>query len=139
MDVNVNAEVKGYGAQAVPVVEREDRVKPQVAPVAKDTGASKSSLNDRALHGRGDEEAAKARQMSQKEVEKVMEEVQRRLDAIGGNLKLSFDEFEETNAIVVQVKDKTSNELVRQFPSEDLLQLRAKLDDLIGLLFDESV
>lgn len=139
MDVNVNAEPKGYGAQAVPVVEKEDRVKPQVTPVAKDTGASESALNERALHGRGEEKVAQASKMSRKEVEKVMEAVQRRLDAIGGNLALSFDEFEETDSIVVLVKDKTSDELVRQFPSEELLQLRAKLDDLIGLLFDERV
>ena len=140
MDVTANTDVKGYVNQssqtAVPVVEKEDRVKPQVQPVKEGTDSGKVALNDQALHGKGKEQKAKA--ISQEELEKVMEEVQKRLDAIGGNLTLGLQEYKETNDIIVQVKDRSSNEVVKQFPSEELLKLQAKLDDLLGLLFDES-
>ena len=140
MDVGANTDVKGYANQAnqtaVPVVEQEDRVKPQVQPVKEGTDSGKVALNDQALHGRGKEKQAKA--MSREEIEKVMAVVQQRLDAIGSNLKLGLREYEETNDIVVQVKDRNSDELVKQFPSEELLKLQAKLNDLIGVLLDES-
>jgi flagellar protein FlaG len=141
MDVNLSADVKGYGNLAnqtsVPVVEQEDRVKPQIQPVVKaDTDSGKVKLNDQALHGRGKEEQAK--KMSREEIEKVMAVVQERLDAIGSNLKLGLREYEETNDIVVQVKDRKSDEVVKQFPSEELLKLQAKLNDLIGVLLDKK-
>jgi|GEM_PF-1545417 len=140
MDVNVSADVKGYGNLAnqtsVPVVEQEDRAKPQIQPVKAETESGRVNLNDQALHGRGKEQQAK--KMSREDIEKLMEVVQQRLDAIGGNLALGLKEYKETNDIVVQVKDKTSDKLVKQFPSEELLKLQAKLNDLIGLLLDES-
>ena len=140
MDVGANTDVRGYGNQAnqtaVPVVEKEDRVKPQVQPVKEDTDSGKVALNDQALHGRGKEQ--KAKEMSSDEIEKVMAEVQQRLDSIGGNLKLGLQQNTDVDRIIVQVRDKSSDEVVKQFPSEELLNLQSKLQDLVGLLVDES-
>jgi len=137
MDVNLNTEVKVYGAPTVPVVEQEDKVKPQVTPVKADTESTNANLNDQALHdkkgGRGNGVA-----LSKDEMEKLMAQVQSRLDTIGGNLKLGLNEYKPTNDIVVQVKDRRNDKLIRQFPSEEMLKLKARLDDLVGILFDES-
>ena len=138
MDVNLHAEVKGYGSPAVPVVEQEDRVKPQVAPVKKNTESSTAKLDDQALHRRNKEEPETAGPLTQEELEEMMVKVQNRLDSIGGNLKLGLWQNQETESIVVQIKDRSNGELVRQFPSEELLKLQAKLEELSGLLFDES-
>lgn len=140
MDFNaVSAEPKGYGTQAVPVVEQEDRVKPQVTPVQADSGASKSKLDERSLHGGHDERgAAKVAGLSREELEEAVKKVQGRLDAIGANLSVGLKENREVEKIIVQVRDKSSQEVVRQFPSEELITLQAKLDDLIGILFDKK-
>lgn len=139
MDVNLNTEVKVYGAPTVPVVEREDPTKPQVTPVQADTEAAKAKLNDQALHGKkeggGQGNGAK---MSKGDVEKLMAQVQSRLDAIGGNLRLGLNEYQPTKDIVVQVKDTRTDKVVRQFPSEELLKLKARLEDLGSMLFNES-
>lgn len=132
MDVSVNTEVKGIGVTTVmPAVVREDRVKPQVAPVSAGGGSSQSALGDKELHRREQEPA------SAKEVAKAVEEMQQRLDALG-NTRLNFRVVENPEEIVVQVTDRTSGELVRQFPSEEALKLRVKLQELSGLLFDEQ-
>lgn len=140
MDVGANTDVRGYGNQAnqtaVPVVEKEDRTRSQVQPVKGDTDSGKVALNDQALHGRGKE--GQAKKMSSEDLEKVMAEVQKRLDSIGGNLRLGLQQYRETNDIVVQVRDKNSDKVVKQFPSEELLKLQEKLNDLIGVLLDES-
>ncbi len=40
---------------------------------------------------------------------------------------------------MVKVFDKESNELIRQFPSEEMLALQDKMTDLAGFLFSENV
>lgn len=136
MDVNLNTEIKVYGAPTVPVVEQEDKVKPQVAPVKEDTESAKANLNDQALHDKKGKGLGNS--LSKEEIEKLMAQVQSRLDTIGGNLKLGLNEYKPTKDIVVQVKDRRNDKLIRQFPSEELLKLKAKLEDLAGILFDES-
>lgn len=44
---------------------------------------------------------------------------------------------EESQQIVIQIVDK-NNEVVKQIPPEDLLQLSQKFDRLQGLLFDQT-
>jgi len=133
MDVSVNTEVKGIGVAVTPAaVEREDRVKPQVAPVAKGGESSRSALGEKELHAK-----AQAKPVDAKEIAKAVEEMQQRLDALG-NTRLNFRVLEKPNEVVVQVTDRTSGELVRQFPSEEALNLRVKLQELTGLLFDEQ-
>lgn len=133
MDASVNTEVKGIGVTTVmPAVAREDRVKPQVAPVAKGGGSSRSELGEKELHPK-----AQAKPVDAKEIAKAVEEMQQRLDSLG-NTRLNFRVLEKPNEVIVQVTDNKSGELVRQFPSEDALALRAKLQELTGLLFDEK-
>jgi len=133
MDVSVNTEVKGIGVTVTPAaVEREDRVKPQVTPVAKGGESSRSALGEKELHSK-----AQAKPADAKEIAKAVEEMQQRLDALG-NTRLNFRVQEKPNEVVVQVTDRQSGELVRQFPSEEALKLRAKLQELTGLLFDEQ-
>ncbi|MFH1019042.1 MAG: flagellar protein FlaG [Pseudomonadota bacterium] len=135
MDASVNTEVKGIGVTTVmPAVEREDRVKPRVAPVKASTDSTSAALGDKELHRREEQEPKPA---SAKEVAKAVEEMQQRLDTLG-NTRLNFRVVEKPNEVVVQVTDRTSGELVRQFPSEEALKLRVKLQELTGLLFDEQ-
>lgn len=133
MDASVNTEVKGIGVTTVmPAVEREDRVKPQVAPVAKGDDSSRPALGEKELHSK-----PQAKPVDAKEIAKAVEEMQQRLDSLG-NTKLNFQVLEKPNEVVVQITDSKSGELIRQFPSEDALALRVKLQELTGLLFDEK-
>ncbi len=133
MDASVNTEVKGIGATTVmPAVVREDREKPQVAPVAKGGESSRSELGEKELHPQG-----QAKPVDAKEIARAVEEMQQRLDSLG-NTKLNFRVLEKPNEVVVQVTDSKSGKLVRQFPSEEALKLQAKLQELTGLFFDEK-
>lgn len=134
MDVSMSAEVKGFGVATAPApaIEREDRVRPQVAPVAAGGDSSRSALNEQALQGK---EAQERRRVTAEEAAKAVKEMQERLDAIG-NTRLNFSLHNEPDAVVVQITDSQSGELLRQFPAEEALALRKKLDELVGLLFD---
>ena len=133
MDASVNTEVKGVGVTTVmPAVVREDREKPQVAPVKASSDSAGGALGDKELHS-----SPQSKPVDAKELAKAVEEMQQRLDSLG-NTRLNFRVLEKPNEVVVQVTDSKSGTLVRQFPSEDALALRVKLQELTGLLFDEK-
>ncbi len=131
MDVNVSTDVKGIGVAVTPTVEREDRVKPAVAPVAADSESTKASLGDKELHGKESQ-----KQLDAEDLAKAVEEIQKQYDSMGGT-RLNFSLMEEPDAVVVQVTDRDSGELIKQFPSDEVLALRKKLEELSGLLFDD--
>lgn len=134
-------DVNKIGVPSAPAVEAEDRAKPQVAPVKESFESAASFLGDRALHGRDSEEEKSrfaGKKLSREELEKVVVEVQKRLEAIGSNLTLGLTQDQSSEIIVAQIRDKSSDEVVKQFPSEEVLKLREKLDALIGMLFDQK-
>ena len=51
---------------------------------------------------------------------------------MAGNLEFSLDD--ETGKTVVKVVDATTNELIRQIPSEEMLEIARALDRLQGIL-----
>jgi len=52
------------------------------------------------------------------------------------NERIVFSIHEETGQVVVKVVDSETNKVIRQIPPEELLKLREKLDELIGILFE---
>ncbi|HUX07587.1 MAG TPA: flagellar protein FlaG [Acidobacteriota bacterium] len=54
------------------------------------------------------------------------------------NISLQFRVDEDINRIVVSVFDKETEEVIRQVPPEALLQLSKSLDQMVGLLFNET-
>lgn len=133
MDASVNTEVKGVGVTTVmPAVVREDRDKSQITPVKASSDSAGGALGDKELHAK-----PQSKPVDAKELAKAVEEMQQRLDSLG-NTRLNFRVLEKPNEVVVQITDSKSGNLVRQFPSEDALALRVKLQELTGLLFDEK-
>ena len=141
MDVNIANDVKGANVSVVPTnVELEDANRPQVQPVPQGGATDTVKLNDQTLHGRTPKEEVKGQgKLSQKELEDAVREIQQRFQAMGSNFKFGLYSDLETKSIVAQLRDKKTDEIIKQFPAEEVLKLREKLQDLVGLLFDEKV
>ena len=54
------------------------------------------------------------------------------------SIELRFSVHEETDRIRVTVFDKETGEMIREVPHQDVLDLMAKIDEMIGILFDEK-
>ncbi|MFA6284137.1 MAG: flagellar protein FlaG [Desulfurivibrionaceae bacterium] len=108
-------------------------MKAQVRPVEKSSEATRNALDDKRL--RREEDQARSR-LSRADLQAALNDVQERMDQMGTNLQFAMDKVAED--IVVKVTDKKSGELIRQIPSEDVVKLRKKLEELSGLLFDEK-
>ena len=52
---------------------------------------------------------------------------------------LEFSVNDSTGHTVVKVMDKDTGRLIRQIPPQELLDLAAKLEDMMGILFDKKV
>ena len=132
MDVNLGADVKGYGAPVVPAVVTEDRERPQVSPIKESVKQEKAALGQKELH----RNKPGTQQLSEEEISQAVDDIHERLNAMGSSLKFGLHVDEKSESIVIQLKDPSSGEMVRQFPPEELLELQSKLDDLVGLLYD---
>jgi len=55
------------------------------------------------------------------------------------NKKLNFQMHEESERYFVQVIDVIKDEIIREIPPEDILDIMAQIDDIIGLIVDERV
>ena len=67
------------------------------------------------------------------------------LDAVQHDIRmmrdvgLHFSVHETTGRTVVRVVDKETEKLIREIPPEEFLNLAAKLEEMIGIIFDKKV
>jgi flagellar protein FlaG len=52
------------------------------------------------------------------------------------NLQFSVDE--KTKRIVVKVLDADTQKVIRQIPPEDVMKMSARIQELLGILFDQT-
>lgn len=53
--------------------------------------------------------------------------------------RIHFQIHEATNRIMVQIIETTSEEVIKEIPPEKILDLVARIEEMIGLLVDEKV
>ena len=85
-------------------------------------------------------EAAEKRNDIELDKEQMEQVAQYLQDSVGKlNKGLAFSVHEESGKDVVQVMDKRSGEVIKQYPSEDILNVIAKLSKVTGMFFDETI
>lgn len=55
------------------------------------------------------------------------------------NVGLQFSVHDATGRTMIRVIDKGTEDLIREIPPEEFLNMAAKLDEMIGILFDKKV
>ncbi len=77
----------------------------------------------------------KARATEEKRLEKLTKELNEKLNE---NLTLRFGQDEETGESIVQLIEKETGDVVRQFPPEALLEFRERFKNFAGLLLNQD-
>jgi flagellar protein FlaG len=54
-------------------------------------------------------------------------------------VSLDFSVHEATGTIKVDVRDKETGEVIREVPPQQVLDLMAKIDEMMGILYDQKV
>ncbi|MDO9103930.1 MAG: flagellar protein FlaG [Methylovulum sp.] len=81
--------------------------------------------------------------MPNEQLGKAKEQVDNALKNINDFFQMSkrtmqFSINEDTGKMIVEIKDEKTGEVIRQIPSEEVLQLEKKLDEVQGLLFSKK-
>ena len=72
-------------------------------------------------------------------------DIQMMAEDLKNNLKvlhdvdLQFSVHQASGQVVVAVTDKESGEVIREIPSSEMLKLSAKLEEMMGMLFDQKI
>jgi flagellar protein FlaG len=71
-----------------------------------------------------------------KKLKEITEQLNKEMDTLNTTIRFGFnDKISEMYVSVIDTKD---NRVIRQIPSEEAMQLAAKMRELVGMLFDEK-
>ncbi len=73
--------------------------------------------------------------LSNDEAVALAERLNEFLDSKQRNLSFSVDE--ESNSTIIKVHDSETQEVIRQFPSEEAVELAKHLEDAMGIIFND--
>lgn len=102
---------------------------PAARPVPAQTG-------DAATAARAAAPAATPPAASQADIRQAVDEVRNAISPVAQNLLFSIDE--DTNKTVIKIIDSSTDEVIRQIPSEEFLAMSKALDKLQGLLIRQE-
>lgn len=80
--------------------------------------------------------ATQTQSAQEKDVQRAVDDLQQKVDAMGSGLRFSVDS--ESERVIVKVVDESTQKVLRQFPSEEVLKLAKDIDRMRGLLFNEK-
>jgi flagellar protein FlaG len=70
-------------------------------------------------------------------VSAMVEDLQASLEMLQKkNTHLNFSVHEETDRVMVRITDQETGDVIREIPSKEFLDLAAKLQEMVGLMFD---
>ena len=72
------------------------------------------------------------------EIKKIADTLNEYMDDLQTDLGFSMHE-KLNHQVIVEIKNRSTDELVKQIPAEELVTIREKMSELTGLLFDKSV
>ncbi len=71
------------------------------------------------------------------QLQKMLDEVNKTLQV--SNFKLQYNYHEESNRIGIKVLDKETDEVIREVPPEQVLEMVAKIKEAVGLVIDQYI
>jgi flagellar protein FlaG len=98
-----------------------------------DTNTDNSQVQIKTIDTSGEHE----RNVDDDELQKSIEKMLKTLE--GDTTSLKFDIHKETNTIMVKVIDNDTQKVIREIPSEKLLDMIASIWKLVGIIVDKKV
>jgi len=70
-------------------------------------------------------------------IAEVVADIQKNLSMIH-NVDLQFSVHEDSGEIMVTVREESTGEVIREIPPSEMLELAARIDEMVGLLFHQT-
>ena len=73
---------------------------------------------------------------SEEQIKQAVQDIQGAVDNLAHNLRFSIDE--DTGRTIIKVMDAHTDEVIRQIPTEEAIEIARTLDKIQGLLFNDK-
>lgn len=100
------------------------------------SGPDISLQNSGAQVGNGAEMKPPVRDFS--EMRELAADLQKNIKMLN-NVGLAFSIHQSSGKVVVTVTDEETGKVIREIPGKEMLNLSAKLEEMIGIIFDRKV
>lgn len=131
-----NQAVQATQINKVNVQTSSDTAAKEMTADSKVSTASTVQITNTQKSGTGNGESNLAQQNEKKEASiKELKDIQK---VINRNTIAEFGYNEPTNRITIKIKDKDTDEVIKEIPSEKALEMLAKAWELAGILVDEK-
>lgn len=120
-----DSDVVSLATDDAPNAEATQEANPNSATAS--SGGSQDVTNRQALDN--------ARATEEKRLEKLTKELNEKLNE---NLTIRFGQDEDSGENIVQLIEKKTGDVVRQFPPQEILEFRERFKDYAGLLFNQD-
>ena len=111
---------------------------PHVVPVKAAATAEMPSTNSSAKLPPEQAIPVEAEEKASKVTQKMLAALEQDIESIH-NIRIQFSMHDKTGRTMIKIMDKTTEKLIREIPSEEVLNLAAKIEEMIGILFDKKV
>ena len=103
--------------------------------------ARREPRTERTENVRGKVKSLKENQLSAEELRDELEDKINDMNDIMETLdeKLSFELHDKTDRIMTRIIDIKTQEVIKEMPPEEMLDLAAKIHEMVGLIIDEEV
>ncbi|CAM2732272.1 hypothetical protein PAT01_17630 [Pseudoalteromonas atlantica] len=102
-----------------------------------DEQGPQNQLNNHYTQQRTEDNSSQNQQLEREQLEKVAQQLQEFMGEMSRSLQFQVDE--DSGRDVIKILDKTSGDVIKQYPSEEVLSLVSKLSESAGILIDQTV
>lgn len=86
---------------------------------------------------RPQEQADETEEISLQKLQHLTDAVDSYMASLGVNLKFNIDE--RTDMVQVEVRDPETDKLIRKIPADEMLDLAASIENMVGLFLDKAL
>lgn len=117
---------------------RDDAIEAQ--PVRAIPGSEASSENKASTEEQNEKVRSDRRQhLREKNLsQETLDEISRDLETLHA-VGLNFTRHDETGRTMVRITNRDTDEVIREIPAKEVLDLAAKIEEMVGIIFDEKV
>ena len=127
--VNVNKDlVAGYANQQV-----EETLQKEAAKAVE-----KTSNAENAVRLGDDNKVQSSEEFNASEINNLVSSANQLVDAVSNN-KVNFQYDESKDQHIVLVRDIDTNEVIREIPPKEMLDLLKNLEDITGIIYDNKI
>ena len=88
------------------------------------------------IHTHSSQEVPEDKEKLKKILQESVEDLNQALVPLNTKVEFRFDP--EVDGLQVKIIDTHTNEVIREFPPKDVIKLRDKVKEVVGLLFDQK-